>query len=432
MENETEDQVQTDWAREERRSFVLGVFNGAAFRFAESLIDPPLVLTWFVSDLTTSNLLRGLVAPLGDACWFLPQIFVSARVQRMRYKKPSYTWAAVGRTIAWVSLAVAVWFVHDPLLLLVGFFLLYMLARLLSGVAGLAFFDVVAKTVPARRRGRFFAWRQFLGGLFGLGGGWIVKTLINHPDLPFPRDYALLFALYCVTMAPGLFAFGLIREPPGAVVSEPVTVGEQLQRAFALLRLDQVYRRYIGARLILALALIALPFYGIYAKDVLGAPDWMVGVYSITRLAALLVSNLFWGWLSDRKGNRIVMRVLNANIGLNALLAAGLVVLVALLRPQGTWLPYLALPLYALDGAARPAYIMAGGSYLLELAPEKQRALYMGFTNTLMSVGILVSGMGGLVVDLIGFGGLFALAAGLCLAGYALATGLPEPREQGG
>ncbi|MBN1954383.1 MAG: hypothetical protein JW900_04950, partial [Anaerolineae bacterium] len=59
--------------REGRRSFALNVFNGVAFEFAERLIDPPLVLTWFVGQLTSSNLLVGLVVPLGDAGWFLPQ-----------------------------------------------------------------------------------------------------------------------------------------------------------------------------------------------------------------------------------------------------------------------------------------------------------------------------------------------------------------------
>lgn len=57
---------------EVRRSFALNVVNGAAFNFAEKLIDPPLVLAWFVSQLTSSNLLIGLVAPLGDAGWLLP------------------------------------------------------------------------------------------------------------------------------------------------------------------------------------------------------------------------------------------------------------------------------------------------------------------------------------------------------------------------
>ena len=417
---------------EVRRSFALGVFNGTAFRFAETLIDPPLILTWFVSQLTSSNLLIGLVAPMGNAGWFLPQIFVSTRIQRMERKMPSYTLAAVIRTIAWVLLAAAVWLVDDPRLLLVGFFALYAIARLSAGLAGLTFFDVVAKTIPARRRGSFFAWRQLLGGLLGLGGGWIVKMLLNHPALPFPRGHAVLFLLYCAVMVLALAAFALIREPPGPVVAEPVTLGEQLRRAGRLWRTDRVYRRYIAARLSLAMANIALPFYGIYAKNVLGAPEGMVGIYVVARVGALLLSNLLWGRLSDRRGNRLVMRLVSLGSGLAALSALALVGVMGLLRPQGAWLPYLALPLFFLDGAMLPAQILSGSNFLLELVPGAERPLYLGLSNTLMGVVVLISGLGGLVVDFFGFAGLFAVSLGLCLAGYVFASGLPEPREMEG
>ena len=417
---------------EVRRSFALGVFNGTAFRFAETLIDPPLILTWFVSQLTSSNLLIGLVAPMGNAGWFLPQIFVSTRIQRMERKMPSYTLAAVIRTIAWVLLAAAVWLVDDPRLLLVGFFALYAIARLSAGLAGLTFFDVVAKTIPARRRGSFFAWRQLLGGLLGLGGGWIVKTILYHPALPFPRGHAVLFLLYCAVMGPALAAFALIREPPGPVVAEPVTLREQLRRAGRLWRTDRVYRRYIAARLSLAMANIALPFYGIYAKNVLGAPEGMVGIYVVARVGALLLSNLLWGRLSDERGNRLVMRLVSLGSGLAALSALALVGMMGLLRPQGAWLPYLALPLFFLDGAMLPAQILSGSNFLLELVPGAERPLYLGLSNTLMGVVVLISGLGGLVVDFFGFAGLFAVSLGLCLAGYVFASGLPEPREMEG
>ena len=417
---------------EVRRSFALGVFNGTAFRFAETLIDPPLILTWFVSQLTSSNLLIGLVAPMGNAGWFLPQIFVSTRIQRMERKMPSYAIAAVIRTIAWLLLAAAVWLVDDPRFLLAGFFALYAIARLSAGLAGLTFFDVVAKTIPARRRGRFFAWRQLLGGLLGLGGGWIVKTILYHPALPFPRGHAVLFLLYCAVMAPALAAFALIREPPGPVVAEPVTLGEQLRRAGRLWRTDRVYRRYIAARLSLAMANVALPFYGIYAKNVLGAPEGMVGIYVVARVGALLLSNLLWGRLSDERGNRLVMRLVSLGSGLAALSALALVGMMGLLRPQGAWLPYLALPLFFLDGAMLPAQILSGSNFLLELVPGAERPLYLGLSNTLMGVVVLISGLGGLVVDFFGFAGLFAVSLGLCLAGYVFASGLPEPREMEG
>ncbi|HEC36287.1 MAG TPA: MFS transporter [Anaerolineae bacterium] len=418
--------------REARRSFRLNVFNGASFNFAERLIDPPLVLTWFVSQLTDSNLLVGLVAPLGNAGWFLPQIFVSARVQRMERKMPTYVVAAAIRTTAWILLAAAVWLIEDPVLLLAGFFLLYATARVSAGLAGLAFFDVTAKTVPAQRRGSLFAWRQFLGGLWGLGAGWIVKTVLNHLALPFPRGHAFLFVLYCAVMVPALGAFIAIREPPGAAVAKPTTVKEQLRRARQIVRENRVYRRHIAIRLTLALAGIALPFYGIYAKDVLGAPAGMVGVYVTTRVGAQLLFNLPWGRLSDQRGNRLAMRLQCFGNGLTALLALALVGLMGLLRPQGAWLPYLALPLFVLDGATRPAQVLTGSNFLLELVPDAERPLYLGLSNTLMGIVVLISGLGGLLVDLSGFATLFAVALGLCLAGYVLATGLPEPRQDPG
>jgi hypothetical protein len=306
---------------------------------------------------------------------------------------------------------------------------MYTVARLSSGLGGLAFFDVVAKTIPARRRGNFFAWRQLLGGLLGLGGGWIVKTVLNHPGLPFPHGHAVLFLLYSAAMALGMTAFTLIREPPGGAVVEPVKAGEQFRRAGRLLQKDRVYRRYMAARLALGVASIALPFYGIYAKRVLRAPAGMVGVYVATRVGALLLFNLPWGHLSDRRGNQLVMRLAGLGNGATALLALALVGLVGRVQPQGGWLPYLALPLFFMDGAVRPAQMLVGSNFLLELVPEPMRPLYLGLSNTLMGVVILISGLGGLVVDIFGFAGLFAASLGLCLAGYVLAMGLPEPRE---
>ncbi len=415
-----------------RRSFALGIFNGAAFEFAERLIDPPLILTWFVSQLTVSNLLIGLVSPLGQACWLLPQVFVSARVQRMQRKMPSYRLAAATRTVAWLMLVAAVWLLQDPRLLLISFFLLYATARLASGLGGLAFFDVVAKTIPARRRGSFFAWRQLLGGILGLGAGWIVTLILGHPDLAFPHGHAVLFLLYCAVIVPAMVAFIVIHEPPGATITESVTPEQQLRRAGRLIREDRVFRRFMAIRLTLGLASIALPFYGIYAKNVLGAPEEMVGMYIAVRAGAQLFFNLPWGRLSDHHGNRLVLRLMTLNRALMALLALGLLGLVGAFHLQGSWLPYLVLPLFFLDGAIRPAEMMAGSNFLLELVPEAERPLYLGLGNTMLGVIVILSGLGGLLVDLAGFSGLFSATLGLCLLAYLWTAGLPEPRSTPG
>jgi hypothetical protein len=343
-----------------------------------------------------------------------------------------YVTGAVVRTTAWLLLTVAVWLVDEPTVLLSSFFLLYLLARMASGLTGLPFFDIIGKTIPARRRGIFFGWRQLLGGLLGLAGGWIVKVVLNSTIFPFPRGYALLFLLYTSVMGVSLGAFSAIREPIGAVSSAPVTLLDQLGRAGHVLRENGVYRRYIVAQISLALARMSLPFYGLYAKRVLGAPGAMVGVYVAVRAGALLLLNLPWGRLSDRRGNRLVLQLMSAGSGLTVLLALGLVALVTVLPPEAAWLPYLAFPLFLLDGAMRPAQMLVGSNFLLELVPEIDRPLYLGLSSTLTGVAILLSGFGGLLVDLAGFVALFGVSLSLYGVGFLLAKGLPEPRDPGG
>lgn len=415
--------------REVRRSFALNLFNGVAFNFAERLIDAPLVLTWFVSQLTPSNFLVGLVSPLSTGCWYLPQVFVSAQIQRAELKKRSYLVAGIVRLFCWLLLAGVLWFVDNPLLLLTGFLLLYTIARLASGLVVLSYFEVMAKTIPPDKRGSLFALRQFLGGGLALGAGWIVRYLVNHPQLSLPHSHAVLFLIYCAVIIPGMAAFVAIREPRGATSTDSVRLGAQLRRAPEILRQNAVYRRYIGAQLALAAATTALPFYGVYAKRVLGAPQGIVGIYLTTRVGAQLLFNLPWGWLSDRFGNRLVLQLASVIRGLTAILALILVATIAILRPEGSWLPYLPLPLFFLEGAVWPTQVLTGSNFLLELVPPTERPLHLGLSNTLRGVVLLISAGGGLLVDLLGYAGLFALSLGLCLTAYVLTTGLPEPRN---
>ena len=114
------------------------------------------------------------------------------------------------------------------------------------------------------------------------------------------------------------------------------------------------------------------------------------------------------------------------------MMGIGLVAVVDAMHLEGSWLPYLALPLFLLNGAVLPGKILSGSNYVLEMASETERSLYVGLSNTLMGIVVLISGVGGLVVDLVGFAGLFALSVGLCIVAYALAARLPRTRKTAG
>jgi MFS family permease len=76
-----------------------------------------------------------------------------------------------------------------------------------------------------------------------------------------------------------------------------------------------------------------------------------------------------------------------------------------------------------------PAGILSGSNFLAELVSDAERPIYLGLTNTLSGIVTLLSVLGGLLVDWLGYAGLFAAALALCAVGLVLAAGLPEPRE---
>src|SRR5512141_1893578 len=95
-----------------KRNFFLGVFNGAMFNFAEALMQIDTVLTWFVQQLHGSYFLIGLVGPMRDAGWFLPQLFVSKWLEKQPHKLPQYRRMAVIRCIAWLTCALSTLFIR--------------------------------------------------------------------------------------------------------------------------------------------------------------------------------------------------------------------------------------------------------------------------------------------------------------------------------
>jgi MFS family permease len=204
---------------------------------------------------------------------------------------------------------------------------------------------------------------------------------------------------------------------------------EQFLRGVRLLRENVPYRTFVLTRLSLMVAQMAVPFYIVYAKDVLGIPARMVGVYLTARTATSILSNLLWGRISDRRGNRHLIRVTNViglSVPLAALLIGGLGELVPSVQPV---VVYLYAFVFVATGALGAGSSIGNINYLLEIAPAAQRPLYLGFTNTLFGLGVLASSLGGLIADWAGFRAVMLISA----AFYALALGLSlamiEPRE---
>jgi sugar phosphate permease len=408
------------------RNFWLGVASGVAYNLYMAVANTQLVMTWFLSELTRSNLLISLLIPLDQGSWYFPQLLLSGYLQRQRRTLPVYWVMAVVRSAAVGLLALSVFLLDDPSALLVTFFACFMANNLAAGMGGLPFMDVVAKTIPPTRRGALFSWRRLIGGSLGLAGAALVKVVLG-PDfgLTFPDNYALLFFLGFIFTIATVGTFSLVVEPPGLVNPQRVSLGKQLRRALRLPTQDSGYGRFLALRLAIIAANYALPFYAVYARRALDAPDDMVGVYLMGSTLAGVLSNLIWGRVSDRRGTRSLMRL----VALTASLAPALALLIVHLPEAGLDKSLIFTLVFVVYGAHQTAAFIGGINYLLELAPARERTMYVGFTNTILGLAVFSSPAGGLIVDWLGFEPLFLLSLACGLVALLLSVRLEEPRK---
>jgi MFS family permease len=414
-----------------RRNFVLGIFNGGTFIFAESLMSMDTVLTWFVQQLGGSNFLIGLVGPMRDAGWFLPQLFVSHPLQRKPFKLPLYRRAAAVRIVAWLVWTVATFLLagHYPALLLI-FFSAFAVNSLASGFAGLPFMEVVAKTIPPTRRGAYFGARMFAGSLLGLLASVLVGLILAEQNpLPFPQNVGVLFAISWVAVAIGLAAFGLVKEPPSDVLDDGATFTAHMQRAARLPKYNRNLRYLLIARVVILLSYVAGPFYSIYSINVLHAPVSIIGLYVGVRTIVALAINPVWSWLSDRHGNKLVMQLATATGVIMIAWAVFAPGVARQLNASDQLVAYLFVPVFALMGIYEIGIAIGGVNLTLEIAPAHDRAIYIGLTNTVLGIAYISTAVSGLIVDAIGYEGVFILGLLLLLVASWALWRMRDPRE---
>jgi MFS family permease len=423
-------------AHDRRRNFVLGVINGTMFRIGDIFIDTQTVLTWFLAQLGASNLLIGLVSPIRSGGSFLLQMLVSGYIERRPYKLPLYRDIAIFRCGVLVTFAVLVATVPlDSSWLLGLFFFLFVLFSLSAGLTTLPFMDVVGKVIPARRRGAFFSQRMFWGGIVALMGSSAISYLLTEPvGLRFPQNVALFFVMAAIFYWFTAWSWISVREPPSNVVTgAPAGVWPQLlaqfQRGFAIVKRDQIYRHYMLVRFVLTVAGWAGPFYVVYAERQLGFGVQFLGLYLGLRTVASLLSNLVWGRISDSRGNRIVIVGATAVGTLAPALALGVGLLSRATDGSSVWMSSLFGAVFLAAGTYSSGATTGIISYLLDIAPERDRPLYLAFTNTLFGLAQFTAMVGGLIVDWVGFEALLVISVVFYAAAFVVSLTLTEPRQ---
>jgi len=425
MEENTSTYESTETSeRHYRRNFFLGVLNGTLFKGGLAFSHPSTVLPVFVSLFTGSSIIIGVTGTITSVGWLLPQIMVARYAEHLPTKMTIYKIAAAFRLLAWLGMILSLFWVEEiePMAYLAIFFAFLGVYSLAGGASGIAFIDIVGKTVPPERRGRYFGYRNFFSGFIAAAAGILVAYVLGNPEIfPFPLNYMVLYSLTFVFILSAISLFTFVKEPEGSVKAEREgSSSEYLSNVRRLVSTDHNYRNFLIVMVLSYASSLSLPFYVIYARSVLLAPDSWVGIYVTVDMLATLVANLAWGLIGDRYGYRNLIRVCSF-ISLLAPVAA-------LFAPSYGLFSLV----FILKGSGSTGIWMAKNNYALEIAPIIRRATYLGVMNTALAFVMMLPIVGGLIIDFSGYEALFIVTAVAVGAAFLQASKLEEPRRANG
>ena len=411
-----------------RWNFIIIVLDASFFFFAMAFLDPVAILPVLLNDLGHSKLIVGLMSGLQRAGWLIPQLLAASFVLHRPRRKPFVVYPCLVGRIPFYLLAIvfnldwAATHQRSALLLLVIGYTFFFFT---DGLCGVPWHDIIGRTIPARLRGRFFGTIQFVGGLLAIGSGAIVHKVLADTSLSFPHNYGRLFIYLAVGMTLSTICLALIREPGGAVVSDRQSLPSLLRAIPSTLRTHpRLYQAIIG-QILCGIGSIAVPFYAIYAESKLHLPASAGGTFVWAATLGSVGASAIWAYLSDRHGSTSAIRA-----------ASWLIVAVpacALLVPamvRGTALGYFYPLVFLLNGAVWGGMWLGFTNYILEIAPDDIRPLFLGLQATLSAPTIVMPLLGGWLLNLVSYQVLFLVAAIAGLTGLIYVHRLPEPRHE--
>ncbi len=413
----SDDEIAAEVERNYRWNFSVNLIEGISFWFGLSFISSSTILPLFISKLTPSPLPIGLVAVIAQAGWYLPQLFTANGVERLARKKPVVVNLGffLERLPIWVLAGAALVAGRSPGLALALFLVGYAWHNLGAGVIATAWQDMIARCFPVDRRGRFFGITMFGGtGTGTLGAAlstWILGAFL------FPINFVYVFTIAAIGISLSWFFIALTREPV-----QPVTAPRQSNRQFwaglpDILRHDHNFRRFLLARLTLALGTMGVGFVTVSAVGRWQVPDSTVGIYTAALLLGQTLGNLAFGLLADRFGHKLSLEL--------SALASLLAFTLAWLAPSPDW--YYAV--FALLGVTLGAVIVSGILLVLEFCEPQRRPTYVGLANTSVGLVSVVAPLLGAWLAGINYTWLFALSAGVNLVALGMMRWwVQEPR----
>lgn len=400
-----------------RRNYVGHLLHGLLGQTGFRLINAPTFVPAYIHLLSGSDLAVGLARSAQSLGMFLSPILGATTIEHRRRVLPIGFLVGGLMRVQVLGIALAAFFL-PPQWALIATWLFLTFFGFFLGMQGVIFNYLMSKVIPVERRGVLLGLRNSLAGVTATAvagvGGWLVASEA------LGNGYATTFLVSFGLTSAGLAMLLLVREPEPPEVRSAASFSTRLLELPQLLRSDRHFTAYFGARCLATMGRMAVPFYILYAGDVVGLSGRNLGLLSMAFLLANSTVNLVWGAVADRTGFRLVFAVaLVVWIGAVCVLLATESLAVLMVAFFGI-------------GAGFGGFMMSAQNLVLEFGEREDLPMRIAIANSGSElVGAVGPLLGGAIAAISSYGTVFVTAMSFQAAAVVvLLLFVEEPRHR--
>lgn len=391
-----------------RYNISLNVIEGAFFGLGLGFASFVTIIPLFVSELTDSAILIGLVPAMHSTGWYLPQLFTARYLGRQSHFKTLVMRYTLHERLPFLGLAAVAWISIslDKSVVLGLVFAMLIWQGIGAGFTANPWQNMIGKLIPDRIHGMFFGIQFGAVSVLMVAGSLLTGILLDNYALPY--NFALVFLFAGIALLVSLMALAMVREPHISPVDTGQGENNFGKQLLFILKQDTHFRKFLMIRSLMQLGIMPIGFYTVYAVQEHNAPGSAIGVMTAIMSVTQVFANVLLGRLGDRKSHQVVLMLGAVALSLSAL--------VAWLAPNYSWF-YLAFMLAGI------AYVTVWATQMivtLQFARNDQRPAYIGLSNTITAPSALLSPvLGGWLAGKAGYPATFwiAIAAAILTLG---------------
>jgi len=374
------------------KNFTLNIANGTLTKLAEKIISPSLTLAWIMDFFGASSAMIGALVPVKDAGSLLPQLAVSGKIRSFAVRKYFWAVSALVQGLCWLAAAGHIFFGDEktfPMAMLV----LLAVFSVASGVASVAYKDVIGKTIPKSTRGQMLSYRSTFGGVLSLAAGVVLVFFIQgQADQSI---YGFMFLCASLLWFVASILFFMINEEKGATKGGRTPL-QEIRTGVDLIKSERNFRNFLFTRALLMAIPLLQPFYVLVAKDIDDTSWSLLGYLIIANGLANVLSSPFWGKIADQSATRLM------RISSFISLGGGIFALLFYFASDWNLGFYAFLPVFFINGIAYSGARLSRKTYLVDYAPNDNKATYVSVANTFIGLFTLVAAGFGIVAEIFG------------------------------